>query len=103
MVLGMVHHYMGTEQQTRVRVPTGILSEGEREFFKGRKEVEDPDGYRRNARYRARQRMDQIEDDLAELRDAGEDDIVDEFYERFSRASQLEQRVEELEEKLNGE
>ena len=65
------------------------------------KEVEDPDGYQRNARYRARQRMDQIEEDLDVLRDAGQKDLVEEFVNRFGRVERLEKEVEELRSKLD--
>lgn len=91
---------MGTPQQPRTRVSTGILSDGERRFFQDEKEVKDPDGYRRNARYRARQRMDQIEDDLEVLRQAGQEDLVAEFYDRFGRVERLEREVERLREEL---
>jgi HAMP domain-containing protein len=40
--------------------------------------------------------MDQIEDDLVLLREAGEGDIADEFLRRFDRVGQLEQEVERL-------
>lgn len=90
---------MGTPQSTE-RMSTGLLSEGERGYFQGEKEVEDPDGYRRNARYRARQRMDQIEKDIEVLKAAGEDDLVDEFFNRFGRVRQLEQEVERLREQI---
>jgi hypothetical protein len=87
---------MGTPQQTHPRVSTGILTKGEREFFRGEKDVEDDDGYRRNARYRARKRIQQIEDDLQVLEAAGEDDLVEEFYNQFSRVQRLEKELEEL-------
>jgi len=99
--VGMLHHYMGTPQQSRTRVSTGILSDGEREFFRGEKEVKDEDGYQRNARYRARQRMDQIEEDLDVLREAGQEDLVEEFVNRFGRVERLEREVEELRAKLD--
>lgn len=99
----MLHHYMGTPQQTRTRVPTGILSEGERAFFRDEKDVEDADGYERNARYRARQRMDQIEDDLEVLREAGQEDLVEEFVSRFGRVERLEREVEDLRSQLDDE
>ncbi len=92
---------MGTEQQRRTRVPTGILSESERAFFRGEKDVKDEDGYQRNARYRARQRMDQIEEDLEVLREAGQEDLVEEFVSRFGRVERLEREVEELREQLD--
>lgn len=93
---------MGTSQQVKSSV-TGLLSKGEREFFEGEKEPDDPDGYRRNARYRARQRIDQIEEDLELLQEAGEDDIVNEFHQRFSRVGQLEKEVDRLRSELEGE
>lgn len=98
-----MHYYMGTPQQSRTRVATGILSEGERAFFDGRKEVGDPAGYERNARYRARQRMDQIEKDLDVLREAGQEDIVKEFLNRFGRVERLEKEVEQLRDQLDDE
>lgn len=94
---------MGTPQQPTRRMTTGLLSEGEREFFEGEKEPEDPDGYRRNARYRARQRMDQIEKDIEVLQEAGEDDLVDEFFNRFGRVQRLEREVEQLRSQLDQE
>mgnify|MGYP006896951959 FL=1 len=96
-----MYYYMGTPQQSRTRVSTGILSDGERAFFRDEKEVEDPDGYQRNARYRARQRMDQIEEDLEVLRESGQEDLVEEFVNRFGRVERLEREVEELREKLD--
>lgn len=89
---------MGTPQPTRV--PTGLLSTGERAFFRGESDVDEPDAYRRNARYRARKRMDQIEEDVEVLAAAGQDDIVDEFYNRFGRDKRLERKIEELEARL---
>ena len=94
---------METPQRSRTRVSTGILSDGERAFFQGEKEVKDPDGYQRNARYRARQRMDQIEEDLDVLRDAGQDDLVDEFVNRFGRVERLEREVDQLRAELEAE
>jgi len=89
---------MGTAQPTRV--PTGLLSNGERDFFRGESDVQDPDGYRRNARHRARKRMDQIEEDLEVLGEAGQADLVEEFYNRFGRDRRLEREIEELREQI---
>ena len=89
---------MGTPQHRRM--PTGILSTGERDFFRGESDVDDPDGYRRNARHRARKRMDQIEEDLQVLKEAGQDDLVEEFYNRFGRDKRLEREIEELRREL---
>jgi hypothetical protein len=82
---------------------TGILSEGERAFFAGEKDPDDPDGYAANARYRARQRMEQIEADLAVLEQAEETDLVDDFYTRFGRLRRLEREVERLRQQVNDE
>jgi len=81
-------------------MPTGILSNSERDFFRGESDVENPDGFRGNARYRARKRMDQIEEDLQVLKEADQDDIVEEFYNRFGRDKRLEREIEELRQKL---
>lgn len=98
----MEYHYVGMDQQAR-SMPTGILTDSERSFYRGENEVEDPEGYRGNARHRARNRMDQIEKDLQVLKEAGEDDLLDEFYSRFSRVGELEREVAELREKLDEE
>lgn len=92
---------MGTPPQLRARVSTGILSDGERAFFRGEHDVKDPDGYTRNARYRARKRMDQIERDLETLREHGQEDLAEEFYNRFSRVERLERQIESLQEQLD--
>ena len=92
---------MGTKQQSRTGVRTGILSDGEQRFFCDEKDVKDPDGYQRKARYRARQRMDQIEENLEVLREAGQDDLVEEFYNRFGRVERLERNIERLRRELN--
>jgi hypothetical protein len=94
---------MGTMPQIHARMSTGLLSDGEREFFNGDKEVGDPAGYRRNARYRARQRIDQIEADLAVLEQAGQDDLVEEFYQRFERVGRLETEIAQLREQLDND
>lgn len=91
---------MGTAQQSQHSVTTGILSKGERAFFRGEKDPSDPDGYKRNARYRARQRMNRIEKDLELLREAGQEDLVEEFYNRFSETTRLREEVEELREQV---
>jgi hypothetical protein len=47
--------------------------------------------------------MDQIEEDLEVLREAGQEDLVEEFVSRFGRVERLEREVEELREKLDEE
>lgn len=82
---------------------TGILTKGQRAFLRGEKDVADPEGYRGNIRYRTRKRMDRIEQDLVLLREAGEDDLVEEFYNRFDRVGRLEDELEQLREEQEGE
>jgi len=92
---------MGTAQQTDTRVPRGLLSNAEREFIRGEREAEDPDGYVRNLKYRVRKQMDRIEDDIELLREHGYDELADEFYEQFSRYKQLEREVEQLRDEVD--
>lgn len=89
---------MGTPQHSTM--PTGLLSTGEREFLRGEKDVEDPDGYLRNVRHRARKRMTQMEEDLTVLEEAGQDELVEEFYNSFGRDRRLEREIERLHEEL---
>lgn len=78
----------------------GLLTKADRAFFQGDREPEDPESRRGDIRYNINQRMDRIEEDLRILREAGEDDLVANFWDRFGRTSQLEKRVEELEQEL---
>lgn len=98
-----MHHYMGTHQQTQTTVPRGLFSNAERAFLRGENEVEDPDGYKRNLRHRAKKQMDRIEDDLELAEEAGQEDLVDEFHNRFSRYKQLEREVQRLRSELEAE
>ena len=92
---------MATESQRKASVSTGILTAGERAFLRGEKDVENPDGYRSNVRYRARNRMEQIEADLDLLREVGEDDLAEEFFSRFGRVQRLEREIETLRAQLD--
>lgn len=94
---------MATQDKMRSQVQRGIFSDAERAFLRGEKDIEDPDGYRRNLRYRARQQMDRIEDDLELAEEAGRDELVDEFHNKFSRYKQLEREVERLREEVGSE
>lgn len=78
----------------------GLLTKADRAFFKGGRDPENPDARRSDIRYNIKQRMNRIEEDIRILREAGEDDLVAEFYDRFGRTSQLEKRVRELEAQL---
>jgi hypothetical protein len=82
-------------------VTNGLLSKGEREFLRGeRTQIQDPDGYRNNVRHRVRQRIDQIEDDLQLLEDAGHDDIVQEFEQKYG-ADRLAREIEDIQQQLD--
>lgn len=78
-------------------VSRGLLTTEERRFLKGEKdgEIENPDGYRYNLRSNFRQRMAKLERDLELLKDADEDDLVDEFYRRFTRVGQVERELKQ--------
>lgn len=94
---------MGTQPEpaARERVSRGLLTDGEREFLRGEKEVADPDGYRYNTRSRFRARMKRLDEDLEILREAGEDELVEEFYDKFGRVERLERELEELRDELD--
>lgn len=47
--------------------------------------------------------MDQIEEDLKVLREAGQDDLVEEFVSRFGRVERLEREIEKLRRELEDE
>lgn len=84
-------------ERTRMR-NRGLLTKGDRQALRGEREVDDdriPD-----IRYNVSQRMERIERDLEILRASGHGDLVAEFYDKFSRAAQLEERVAELEARL---
>lgn len=74
----------------------GLLTKADREFFRGERESDRE----ADIRYNINQRMEHIEEDLRILREAGEDELVAQFFDRFGRTRQLEERINELEEKL---
>jgi hypothetical protein len=94
--VGTEYRYMDSVSQTDAHVPTGILTDGEREFLRGESDVEDPAAYRSNIRYRAKKRMSRIEEDLDVLREHGEEELVEEFFNRFGRVQRLEREIEAL-------
>jgi hypothetical protein len=61
---------------------TGIATDGELAALAGEKddEHEDPDASKRNARYRIRSRIEDLEAELQRLDEAGEDELVELFY-----------------------
>ena len=74
-------------------VPTGLLSDNERAFLRGEKDVENPDQYERNLRYRANQRKDQMAEDLKLLEKEGHEDIVAGFYYKVNRIERLRREL----------
>lgn len=80
-----------TQQLT---VPTGLLSDSQRAFLRGEKDdIENPEQYERNLRYRANQRVEQMAEDLALLEEHGHDDIVAEFYHEVNRIERLRREL----------
>ncbi|WP_224332904.1 hypothetical protein [Haloprofundus halobius] len=45
--------------------------------------------------------MDQIEEDIEILKDAGQDDLVNEFLNRFGRIERLEREIDHLRDQLD--
>jgi|GEM_PF-2596416 len=91
---------MGSERTTRSPVPNGLLSKAEREVLRGERDVEHPEEYRGNVRYRARKRIEQIEEDLELLAETDNEDIVEEFHDKFSGYDDLEERVNQMQAEL---
>lgn len=81
----------------------GLLTKAERAFLRGEKDDVDVQQYRYNVRSNFRERVEQLEDDLELLRDAGEEDLVGEFYQQFGRVERLESEVERLRDELENE
>jgi hypothetical protein len=80
----------------------GLLTEGEREFLRGEKtDIDDPQGYRYNVRSTFRARLEMLEQDLELLKEAGEDDLVEEFHSTFDKVERLQDRVESLENQVD--
>jgi len=61
---------------------TGIATNGELDTLEGKKEDDHdhPDASKRNARYRIRERIDDLEEEIQRLDAAGEDELVERFY-----------------------
>jgi len=71
----------------------GLLTKRDREKLQSEEDLERRDALR----YNIRQRMENLEEDLQILREAGEEDLVDEFYEMFGREGEDNHRLEKLE------
>lgn len=79
----------------------GLLTKGQREFLQGEKPDVDKDQYRYRLRSDFRARMEKLEEDLEMLREAGEDDLVNEFHQKFGRVERLQREIERLREKVD--
>lgn len=80
----------------------GLLTKRQREFLRGEvNDIEDEQQYIYNIRSDFRERMERLEEDLQLLRDAGQDELAEEFYVKFERVERLEREVEELRDELN--
>jgi phosphopantetheine adenylyltransferase len=83
----------------------GLLTKSQREFLRGEKDNVDETTYRYNLRSDFKQRMEMLEEDLELLEDAGEDDLVEDFYDAFGETIEQRRldRVEAELEKLRAE
>ncbi|WP_330633644.1 hypothetical protein [Halocatena halophila] len=84
----------------------GLLTEKDREFLRNLDPDEldelDEDTIKklRNIRYNFRQRTENTEEDIEILREAGQDDLVEEFYAAVGRFERLESKLFELQDQL---
>jgi|GEM_PF-6815507 len=80
----------------------GLLTEDDRELFSGEKNLngEDLEKAKRERRYNIRQRIEHIAEDLEILDGAGEADLLAEFHEETDAPSDVEARLERLEEEV---
>lgn len=92
---------MATGEQSPVKMSRGLLTKEERRFLRGEKSDVDEQQYRYNVRSNFRQRLDELEDDIELLERAGEDDLVEEFFNKFGRVQRLEKELEELRDRVN--
>lgn len=79
----------------------GLLTDDDRRFFRGERDVKDPAKKASEIRYRVRRRMENLEEDIQILREADETRLVEEFYEKIGRYERLERQIEELQQRLD--
>lgn len=91
---------MATGQQARHMENRGLLTADDRAFYRGEKDVEDEEKMAREKRYNVRQRIENIEEDIEILRQAGEDQVVEDFYDAIGRYERLERELAELKEEI---
>lgn len=94
---------MGANDESPAIMSRGLLTKSEKEFLRGEKDDVDQQQYRYNVRSNFKARMEMLEDDLELLDEAGEDDLVEAFYQRFGRVERLEKEVERLRAELEEE
>ena len=94
---------MATNRESLGIMSRGLLTKSEREFLRGEKLDVDSQQYRYNIRSNFRGRMSELEADLELLRGAGEEELVEEFYDSFGRVERLEREVQELRSELKRE
>lgn len=91
---------MATADNSRTMENRGLLTADDRAFFEGQKDVDNADKTRREKRYNVRQRIDRVAEDIEILRDAGEDDLVEDLYDEIGRYERLEKQLRDLREQL---
>lgn len=91
---------MATAPEGEVVQNRGLLTEDDRQFWRGEKDVDDPDKTAREKRHNVRKRISRIVTDLQILSEAGETDLVNEFHAETDRGATVDDRVERLEEQL---
>lgn len=94
---------MAASGQEPTIMDRGLLTNAEKDFLRGEKEDVDQEQYRYNIRSNFRSRMEELDDDLELLREAGEGDLVEEFYNQFGRMERLETEVDRLRKELEEE
>lgn len=91
--------YMTTDSEGGRVQNRGLLTEDDRAFYRGEKTVESSEKnekINREKRYNIRQRKENIAKDIDILLEAGEEDLVNEFYADIGRYERLEQEIQEL-------
>lgn len=83
----------------------GLLTEDDRELFAGEKDLDGEalEKAKRERRYNVRQRIEHIKEDLEVLAKAGESDLLAEFHDETDEPSDVEARLERLENEVLGD
>lgn len=81
----------------------GLLTGDDRDFFTGRKDVDDAQKVAYEKRFNVRKRIEHIAEDIEILREAGEDDLIAKFYDKTGRHRELESEIQALREELENE